>query len=54
MTRILLHQDAFAGDYQENECTLIGMAIEYAGLREKEVCVIGRDRSTLGHEDAVH
>jgi hypothetical protein len=34
---VLLHQDAFAADYQEPEYTLLGMAIKYAGLRGKEV-----------------
>ena len=28
----LLHQDAFAADCQEDEYTLLGMAIKYAGL----------------------
>src|ERR1700690_3975393 len=32
---VLLHQDAFAADYQQDEFTLLGMAIKYAGLREK-------------------
>ena len=45
---VLLHQDAFAADYQENEYTLLGMAIKYAGLRGTEVRVIGNNRSTLG------
>src|ERR1039457_5508679 len=43
---VLLHQDAFAADYQEDEYTLLGMAIKYAGLRGKEVRVIGKNRST--------
>jgi hypothetical protein len=38
---VLLHQDAFAADYQEDEYTLLGMAIKFAGLRGKEVRVIG-------------
>jgi hypothetical protein len=38
---VLLHQDAFAADYQEDEYALLGMAIKYAGLRGKEVRVIG-------------
>lgn len=37
---VLLHQDAFAADYQEDEYKLLGMAIKYAGLRGKEVRVI--------------
>ena len=44
---VLLHQDAFAADYQDDEYTLLGMAIKYAGLRGKEVRVIGQNRSSL-------
>jgi hypothetical protein len=43
---VLLHQDAFAADCQEDEYTLLGMAIKYAGLRGKEVRVIGKNRHT--------
>jgi hypothetical protein len=50
---VLLHQDAFAADYQEDEYTLLGMAIKYAGLRGKEVRVIGKNRSSLGEEDRI-
>lgn len=49
---VLLHQDAFAADYQEDEYTLL-MAIKYAGLRGKEVRVIGKNRQTLGEEDRI-
>jgi hypothetical protein len=34
---VLLHQDAFAADYQEDEYLLLGMEIKYAGLRGNEV-----------------
>ena len=44
---VLIHQDAFAADYQEDEYALLGMAIKYAGLQGKEVRVIGKNRSTL-------
>ena len=44
---IVFHQDAFAADYQENEFTLLGMAIKYAGLMGKEVRIIGKNRTTL-------
>lgn len=37
---ILLHQDAFAADYQEDELTLLGAAIKYAGMHKKEVRII--------------
>ena len=50
---VLLHQDAFAADFQEDEYTLLGMAIKYAGLRGKEVRVIGKNRSSLGKEDKI-
>jgi hypothetical protein len=50
---VLLHQDAFAADYQEDEYTLLGMAIKYAGLRGKEVRVIVKNRSSLGEEDRI-
>jgi hypothetical protein len=51
---VLLHQDAFAADYQEDEYTLLGMAIKYAGLRGKEVRVIGKNRSSLGEDNSTH
>ena len=50
---VLLHQDAFAADYQDDECLLLGMAIKYAGLRGKEVRVIGRNRSSFAQEERV-
>ena len=37
---IVLHQDAFATEYQDAECVLLGMAIKYAGLHGKEVRVL--------------
>jgi hypothetical protein len=50
---VILHQDAFAADHQEDEYALLGMAIKYAGLRGKEVRVIGKNRSTLGEDDRI-
>jgi hypothetical protein len=50
---VLLHQDAFAADYRDDEYLLLGMAIKYAGLRGKEVRVIGKNRQTLGAEDKI-
>jgi hypothetical protein len=50
---VMLHQDAFAADYQEDEYMLLGMAIKYAGLRGKEVHVVGKNRSSLGEEDRI-
>jgi hypothetical protein len=40
-------------DYQEDEYRLLGMAIKYAGLRGKEVRVIGKNRSSFGEEDRI-
>src|ERR1039457_3288110 len=48
---VLLHQDAFAADYQEDEYALLGMAIKYAGLRGKEVRVIRGNRSSFAREE---
>ena len=50
---VLIHQDAFAADYQEDEYALLGMAFKYAGLRGKEVRVIGKNRSTLREEEKI-
>ena len=50
---VLIDQDAFAADYQEDEYALLGMAIKYAGLRGKEVRVIGKNRSTLREEEKI-
>ena len=44
---VILHQDSFAADYQEDEYMLLGMAIKYAGLRGKEVRVIGKNSSSF-------
>ncbi len=50
---LLLHQDAFAADYQDDEYMLLGMAIKYAGLHGKEVHVIGKNRSTIGEKEGI-
>jgi len=47
---LMLHQDAFAADYQEHEYTLLGMAIKFAGLCGKTVHIIGENRETLTKE----
>jgi len=38
---IVMHQDAFAADYQEEEYKLLGMAVKFAGICGKEVQIIG-------------
>jgi len=50
---VLLHQDSFAADYQDDEYMLLGMAIKYAGLRGKEVRVMGKNRSSHAEEERV-
>ena len=42
---LVIHQDAFAVDYDEYE--LLGMAIKFAGLYGKEVHIVGKNRDTL-------
>jgi len=44
---VLIHQDAFAADYQHQEYALLGKAIKFAGLHGKEVRIIGKNRETL-------
>ena len=44
---IVVHQDAFAADYQDAEYILLGKAIKYAGIFGKAVHVYGRNRETL-------
>jgi hypothetical protein len=51
---VLLHQDAFAAAYQEDEYALLGMAIKYAGLCGKEVRVIGKNQQTVVEQSKVH
>lgn len=44
---VTLHQDAFAADYQDEEYTLLGKVIKYAGIFGKEIIIKGRNRETL-------
>jgi hypothetical protein len=44
---LLLHQDAFAAGYDDDEYTLLGMAIKYAGLHGVSVTVGGRNHETF-------
>lgn len=39
---VLMHQDAFAADYQEEELALLGRAIKFAGLCGKEITITAR------------
>ena len=47
---VILHQDAFAADYQEDEYRLVGMAIKFAGLCGKEVNIHGKNRETVDQQ----
>jgi hypothetical protein len=44
---VIIHQDGFAADYQDDEYALLGKAIKLAGLHGKEVHIIGKNRDTL-------
>lgn len=44
---MFLHQDAFAAGYDDDEYTLLGMAVKYAGLHGVAVTVIGWNHETF-------
>jgi hypothetical protein len=44
---VVMHQDAFAAGYQEEELRLLGMAIKFAGICGKEIQIIGKSRHTI-------
>jgi len=44
---VIIHQDSFAADYQDDEYALLGIAIKFAGLYGKEVRTVGTNRETL-------
>ncbi len=44
---VVIHQDSFAADYQDEEYTLFGKALKFAGIYGKEIRVIGKNRETL-------
>ena len=44
---VMMHQDAFAADYQADELLLLGAAIKYIGMSGKEIHIIGDNRETL-------
>ncbi len=44
---LILHQDAFAAGYDEDEYTLLGMAVKYAGLRGVTLNIIGKNHETF-------
>ena len=44
---VIIHQDSFAADYQQDEFVVLGKAIKFAGLYGKELRIIGTNRETL-------
>lgn len=40
----MLHQDAFAAGYDDDEYTLLGMAVKYAGLHGVTLNIVGKSR----------
>jgi hypothetical protein len=44
---VIIHQDSFATDYQDEEYALFGKALKFAGVYGKEIRVIGKNRETL-------
>jgi hypothetical protein len=44
---MLLHQDAFAAGYDDDEYTLLGMAVKFAGLHGVYVTVHGTNHETF-------
>ena len=44
---VFLHQDAFASGYHDDEYTLLGMAVKYAGLRGVCLQFIGKNHETF-------
>jgi hypothetical protein len=50
---VVMHQDAFAADYQDEEYKLLGMAIKFAGICGKEVQVTGTNRGTIDQSQTI-
>ena len=44
---MVLHQDAFAAGYDDDEYMLLGMAVKYAGLNGVELHIIGKNHETF-------
>jgi hypothetical protein len=44
---VVLHQDAFAAGYHDDEYTLLGMTLKYAGLHGVVVTMIGTNHETF-------
>ena len=44
---LVLHQDAFAAGYDDDEYSLLGMAVKYAGLKGVNLQIIGENHETF-------
>jgi hypothetical protein len=44
---VLMHQDAFATSLREDEYKLLGMAIKFAGMHNKHVQIIPKNREAI-------
>jgi hypothetical protein len=44
---LIIHQDAFAAGYDDDEYTLLGMAVKYAGWRGVTLHIIGKNHETF-------
>lgn len=44
---VILHQDAYAADWQLDELILLGSAIKCAGEKGLEIRIIGKNRETI-------
>lgn len=44
---VIMHQDAFASDYQDSELYLLGAAIKYAGEQGVDITITGKNSETL-------
>jgi len=45
--KLLMHQDAFAADYQMEEIVLLGFAVKYAGIHGVQLIFHGTNGETL-------
>lgn len=50
---VVMHQDAFAADYQIEEFILLGMCIKYIGLSGKVITIGGKNYETCDGSHSV-
>ncbi len=44
---LILYQDAFAAGYDDDEYTLLGMAVKYAGLKGVTLSIAGKNQAAF-------